>query len=85
MPLGVLTLLFCATRNTKNSSAFDSKSYFLRIVLSSHCPCDKGRFATPKKGLAPAMGQDAHSNGKKLVELFLPYIASFCGFIVILI
>ena len=31
------------------------------------------------------MGQDAHSNGKIIIELFLPYIASFCGFIVILL
>ena len=43
----------------------------------------------PKRRLAPAMGQeeqDAHSNEKKKhVEIFLPYIASFCGFIVILL
>ena len=48
IPLGVLTLMFCATRNTKNTSGFDSKSNFLRIVLSSHCLWDKRR-------LAPAM------------------------------
>ena len=33
--------------------------------------------------VAPSMGQDAHSNGKIIIELFLPYIASFCGSIVI--
>ena len=66
MPLGVLTLMFCATRNTKNTSVFDSKSIFLRIGLSSHCLWDKGRFAPLKRRLAPAaMGQDAHSYGKK--------------------
>ena len=38
-----------------------------------------------QRRLAPAMGQDAHSNGKEMIEVFLPYIASFCGFIVILL
>ena len=31
-----------------------------------------------KRRLAPAMGQDAHSKGKIIIELFLSYIASFC-------
>ena len=56
MPLGVLTIIFCATSNTKNTSAFDSKSNFLRIVLSSHCLWDKGRFAPPKKASCPGYG-----------------------------
>ena len=85
MPLGVLTLMFCATRNTKNTSAFDSKSNFLRIVLSSHCLWDKGRFAQPKKASCPGYGASRPLKWKKIVELFLPYIASFCGFIVILL
>ena len=61
MPLGVFTLMFCATlpllflmcklSNTKNTSAFDSKSNFLRIGLSKYSQClwDKGRFALPTK------------------------------------
>ena len=63
MPQGVLALMFCATRpflflmykenNTKNTSAFDSKSNFLRIELSSHCLWNKGRFAPLKKASCP--------------------------------
>ena len=58
MQLGFFTLMFCATRpllflmyklsNTRNTSAFDSKSNFLRIGLSRHCLWDKARFAPPK-------------------------------------
>ena len=78
MPLGVLTFMFCATRpllflmyklsNTKNTYAFNYKSNFLRIGLISHCLFDKGHFAPfpTKRRLAPAMGQDAHSNEKKI-------------------
>ena len=46
----------CYSRNTKNTSEFDSKSNFLRIVLSSHCLWDKGRFAPPKKAYCPGYG-----------------------------
>ena len=85
MPLGVLTLMFCAARNTKNASAFDSKSNFLRIVLGSHCLWDKGRFAPSKKASCPGyVARRPHTWGK-IVVLFLPYIALFCGFIVILL
>ena len=56
MPLDVLTLMLCATRNTKNTSEFDSKSNFLMIVLSSHCLWDKGRFAPRKKASCPGYG-----------------------------
>ena len=42
-------------------------------------------FAPPLSGrLVPAMEQDANSNEKKIIDLFLPYIASFCGCIVTL-
>ena len=56
--MGVLphALMLCATCNTKNTSEFDSKSNFLRIVLSSHCLWDKGRFAPPKKASCPGYG-----------------------------
>ena len=38
----------------------------------------KGVLPDLKRRLAPAMGQDAHSNGKIIIiELFLPYIASY--------
>ena len=79
MPLGVLTLMFCATRNTKNTSAFGPKSNFLRIMLSSHCLWDKGRFAPSKKASCPGYGARRPLKWKKIVELFLPYIASFSG------
>ena len=45
----------------------------------------RGVLSHSKRRLAPAMGHDAHSNGNIIIELFLPYIASFCGFIVILL
>ena len=78
MPLGVLTLMFCASRNTKKT-AFRSKSNFLRIVLSSHCLWDKGPFAPPKKASCPGYGARRPLKWKEIVKLFLPYIASFCG------
>ena len=77
--------MFCDTRNTKNTSAFDSISNFLRIVLSSHRFGTKGVLPRPKKVSCPGYGASRLFKWKKIVELFLPYIASFCGFIVILL
>ena len=36
-------------------TSFDSITNFLRIVSSSHCLWDKGRFAKPKKGVLPRL------------------------------
>ena len=75
MPLDVLTLVFCATRNTKNTSAFDSKNNFLRIVLSSH----------PKRRLAPAMGKTPTQMEKKCRVISAVYcivLWFYCHFII---
>ena len=78
----VLYYFLCINKvlNTKNISVFDSE-----IGLSSHCLCDKGSFARPKKASWPGYGARRPLIWKKIIELFLSYIASFCGFIVILL
>ena len=51
-----LLFLMYKLSNTKNTSAFDSKSNFLRIGLSSHCLSDKGLFAPLKKASCSGYG-----------------------------
>ena len=91
MSLGVLTLMFCATHPflfLMYSQVIQRIRLHLTLKVISQVlglavtVCrTKGDLPYSKRRLAPAMGQDAHSNGKIIIELFLPCIASFCGFI----
>ena len=93
MSLGVLTLFpvllllyyfLCKNKViTRNTSPFDFKTYFLRTWFSSHCLWDKGRFAPPKKASCPGYGARRPLKCKIIIQLLLPYITSYSGFIVI--
>ena len=67
--LPVLLLLYyflCKNKViTRNTSPFDFKTYFLRGLGLVVTVCGtKGALPHPKRRLAPAMGQDAHSSVK---------------------
>ena len=82
---GRFSLMFCATRNTKNTSAFDSKSNFLRIVLSSHCLWYKGRFCPTQKDVFPRLwGKTSTQMGKCQVisVVYCIVLWFYCHFII---
>ena len=91
MPLGVLPLCsllhvfsyFSCINKVIQSILLHStlKVISKRLSLAVTVCGTKGVLPHSKRRLSPAMGQDAHSNGKIIIELFMPYIASFCGFL----
>ena len=54
------------------------KKFFLGLGLAVIVFGTEGVLPHSKRRFAPAMGQDPHSNGKIIIELFLSYIASSC-------